>query len=219
MDNLELLKKIGEFVGKRNCALTFLIPSNYKFDLDMKRIKKSITSIKHENKRKQLLKVINYLFLEIKDYKTFDGLGRIICTGLNKFGKVEYYMCKANKKIPTFQYYFGYYFYSNKIKEFMFNNIEFVKDKKATTSMINTYVVEDKIVYQNKIRDYLDTDLLHTIIYFSGVNIPNWILKPCVKNKIKIKIFNDKNLDDLIVKDNDYIGILKYGFTTKEMYI
>lgn len=219
MDNLELLKKIGEFVGKRNCALTFLIPSNYKFNLDIKRIKKSITNIKHQNKRKQLLKVINYLCLELNNYKTFDGLGRIICIGLNKFGKVEYYMCKANKSIPTFQYYFGYYFYGNKIKEFMFNNIEFVKDKKTMTSMINTYVVEDKIVYQNKIKDYLDTNLLHTIVYFSGENIPNWLLKLCVKYRIKIKVFNEKYQDDLMIKDDEYIGILKYGFTTKEMNI
>ena len=224
MDNFKLLKQIDKFEGKRNCALTFIFPSKYNFKTDLKKIKTTIKAIKREKRKKLLMRVLNVVFNETSDIKEFSDNGAIVCAGLNKMGKVDYYYIKANVMINKFEYHFGYVFNNNRIKRFIFDNITYIKevDVANTIEKLNRLVLSDKIVYQKKMGDYLDTNFLDTIVYIPKDNepLPDFLLVASIKNKINIHILNtNTSLHKLIVQDNAYFGILKYDFTNETTYI
>lgn len=224
MENFKLLKIIDKFEGKRNCALTFIIPPNYNFKTDLKRILNVIKSIKRESRKKQLMRVINIVLNETSDIKMFENSGSIICAGLNKLGKIDYYLIKANIKINKFEYSFDYVFNHNRIKRFMFENIKYIKDSDINDLIdnINELVISDRIVYQKKIIDYLNTDFLETIVFIPKDNepLPDNLLIASINNHINIEILNTNiSLHKLIVQDNTFFGILKYNFTNETTYI
>ena len=79
------IDKIVNFEGKRNCSITLLLKVNDRYSSTLDQIERKISSIKHENKRKQLKNVIYRIKNETKDlYNNYDfkERGLIICCGL-----------------------------------------------------------------------------------------------------------------------------------------
>ena len=54
------IDKIVNFEGKRNCSITLLLKVNDRYSSTLDQIERKISSIKHENKRKQLKNVIYF---------------------------------------------------------------------------------------------------------------------------------------------------------------
>lgn len=67
--------------------------------------------------------------------------------------------------------------------------------------------------------EYLETDLLSTVVYFSSENIPFKILDKCVSDNLKVLILNNKMIDNFIVKNNKFIGFIKYDMTFSQLHI
>ena len=65
MNNI-LINKIINFEGKRNCSLTILIPSN-QISKSISYVEKSVSMIKHENKKRQLLNILSVIKSNIKN--------------------------------------------------------------------------------------------------------------------------------------------------------
>jgi len=139
---METLQKIEQFKGKRNCALTLFIPPNYDFTKDIKRIYTSIISIKHEQKKKQLLPIIKTIKSHIDDKKII-GFGQIICCGLGQ--TLVYYQLNPRNLIQKFEYYYDYVFSTNMIKKFLFPNISYIVSNKTVVQRLNVYMLKDNL--------------------------------------------------------------------------
>ena len=133
------LVKIINFEGKRNCSLTILIPSN-QISKSISYVEKSVSMIKHENKKRQLLNILSVIKSNIK-----------------------------NKKINEMEYYYDYKFHINKIYDLMYNNIEFIYKKdlldtlqqselvvyeKDLQKFIELRLISDIFYFSNDILDY-----------------------------------------------------------------
>ena len=58
-ESIKLLNDIVAFEGKRNCALTIFMSANCDYNKVISSLEKQIYTIKHENKKRQLISVIN----------------------------------------------------------------------------------------------------------------------------------------------------------------
>ena len=220
-NNREILLRVDKFEGKRNCVLTMLIPPKYNFRLDTARVRRTIRSIKHKHKRRQLLRVMDVIWSHVKQYDKFKGNGMVICAGLNKKDIVEYFELLPVQKIRNFEYYYDDVFNNHRIMEFMYENVEQVSDqnKQSLVNKINTYMEKDQLVFHKKMNEYLETDLLSTVVYFSSENIPFKILDKCVSDNLKVLILSNKMIDNFIVKNNKFIGFIKYDMTFSQLHI
>ena len=120
--SIKLLNDIVAFEGKRNCALTIFMSANCDYNKFISSLEKQIFTIKHENKKRQLILVINkikrFIKLNLTNLEYFKTKGIIICCGLsNTDSTVEYYEIEPNKIINDNDYYYDYKFNINKIFE------------------------------------------------------------------------------------------------------
>lgn len=219
MSNSDILRKIKNFEGKRNCVLTILIPPNYDFRKDTKRIRSKISGIKHKYKRRQLLSVMTVIWDKIKYVPKFTVNGIIICAGLNKQDRIDYYSLIPSKRIQIFEYYYDYIFNYNKINEYMYKNVTIIppEQTKDIIKEIDNFMKKDKIVYENKMNDYIDTNLIDTVIHMGNESVPEIFLEQSVNTALKVKILDSCKIDNYIIKNNKYIGFLKYDFTVESI--
>jgi len=219
MSNLDILRKIKNFEGKRNCVLTILIPPNYDFRKDTKRVRSKISGIKHKYKRRQLLRVMAVIWDEIKYVPKFIVNGIIICAGLNKHDRIDYYSLTPSKRIQSFEYYYDYIFNYNKINEYMYKNVITIQNEKVKDLIknIDNFMKNDKIVYENKINEYIESDLIDTVIHMCDESVPEIFLEKSVNKNLKVNILDSHKIDNYIIKNNKYIGFLKYDFTVESI--
>jgi hypothetical protein len=194
------MKELFEFEGKRNCALTIFIPNN-SFTKCMKIIENKIYSIKHGNKKKQLIGIINKIKKEtviIQNYNNYNGM--IVCCGLDNKLDIKYYQLKPIKTIIQFEYFYDYNFYVNKIIEKMYKNVEFVETKEFQTwiNKIDKFKNNQLLIYETEINDYIDTNSISNFFYFS-----NDALDICYLNNIEKYNFNFIlfSLNDILLTD------------------
>ena len=201
------LDKIINFEGKRNCSLTLLVPSNL-LNKKLLQIEKRIFGLKHENKKKQLLNIINRIKSETKNIDENNEL--IICCGLDNNSNIEYYQLNPIKKIEDFEYYYDYKFHINKLYKFMFKNIEYISDKDKNLLINN--LDDELIIYEKEINKYIENNLISEILYLSNESINlNYIKKSEDHNfQIKLFTFNDIELKEIQKKYGNMIGILHY---------
>lgn len=206
--------QINCFDAKRNCAMTMLIPPNYNFRRDTLNVRRRIKSMKHKHKRYQLLRVIKELWNRIRDIKEFENLGCILCCGLNKKDEIKFYDIEPNKIIEKFEYFYGDYFNHLKINEYLYTRIKYIIDeneKKNLIKEIDERMLNDQLVYYNKIDDFLDTNLMSKIIFFSNEKIPDNILSRLLLSDLELYIFNAEKIDNFVIKNNKYIGFIRYN--------
>ena len=125
------IEKIINFEGKRNCSLTIFIPSNL-INKSISFVEKSISMIKHKNKKRQLLNILNVIKNNIKVINKNKHDNLIICCGLDTTNKIEYYNLTPNKKITELEYFYDYKFHINKIYDLTYDNIEFIYKKELS---------------------------------------------------------------------------------------
>jgi len=206
------IQELIDFEGKRNCALTLFIPKN-SFEKCITKIEKYIYSIKHENKKKQLKKVINKVKTETNIIQEND-IGMIICCGLDNNLMIKHYQLNPIKQIIEFEYFYDYKFYINKIIEKTYKNVEFIDTKEIQTwiDKINKLKKDELIIYEKEIDNYMDSNIIAKLFYFSDDIIDIYYLKQLEKYNFHIMFFT---LNDVILKDiqkqyGKIIGSLHY---------
>ena len=207
------INKLTEFVGKRNCALTFLIPPNTDFKKSIKQIDKKINGLKHENKKKQLRLVINKIKENVKDINQFENNGMIICCGLNNNNMIEYYQKKPIKRIDQIEYFYDYRFHINRIFQNLFNSVEYLNkdDQQEYIDNLERLRNEGMIVYQKELDQYMELRLLKTVLYFTNDEIELLLINKSKEYNFNIKLFNDKSkFTELQENYGKCIGILHY---------
>lgn len=201
------LEKIINFEGKRNCSLTLFIPSN-QISKTINFVEKSITTIKHENKKRQLLNILSVIKSNIKNINKNKHDNIIICCGLDTTDKIEYYNLTPNKKINELEYYYDYKFHINKIYDFMYDNIEYIYKK----DLLETLQESDLIVYEKDLEKFIELRLISDIFYFSSDILDYNFVKKSIEYSYQIKIFSlDSNLlNDVQKRYGKIIGILYF---------
>ena len=134
------LEKIINFEGKRNCSLSLFIPSN-QLSKSISYVEKSVSMIKHENKKRQLLNILSVIKSNIKNLNKNKHDNLIICCGLDTTNKIEYFNFVPNKKINELEYYYDYKFHINKIYDLMYDNIEFIYKKDLLDTLQNNELI------------------------------------------------------------------------------
>ena len=72
-------------------------------------------------------------------------------------------------------------------------------------------------MYYNKINDFLGTNLISKIIYFSNETIPNEILSLLLSSDLELYILDDEKIDNFVIKNNKYIGFIRYNLKFTEL--
>jgi hypothetical protein len=208
------LNKIIDFEGKRNSSFTFLIPPNSPFKKNISQIDKKIHGLKHENKKRQLKKVINRIKEATKGINRYGGNGMIICCGLNNNSEIEYYQIEPLRKISQIEYYYDYKFHINKIFESTFNTIDFIQAEEQKTWLEKLEALRNKelIVYEKEIDKYMELNLISTVLYFSNDIINLLFVNKSTDYNFQIKIFSFNSLQQKEIQNiyGKYIGILHY---------
>jgi len=195
------MKEIFEFEGKRNCALTLFIPSNL-FEKCIKTIEKNVYCIKHENKKKQLISIINKIKKEINIIHE-NNLGMIICCGLDNNLDIKFYQVNPIKKIIKFEYFYDYKFYINKIIEKMYKNIEFIetnesKEFQMLMDKIDKLKNDELIIYETEINNYIDNNIISNFYYFSTDTLDIYYLNKIEKYNFNFIMFT--GINDIVLK-------------------
>jgi hypothetical protein len=208
------IDKIINFEGKRNCALTFIIPPHTYFQKSINQINKKINGLKHENKKRQLRRVLNKIIEETKDTKQYDKFGKIICCGLNNSSQIEYYIIEPVKKIKDMEYFYDYKFHLNKIFQNIYKTVDYIDKKKQKNYLeqLNKLRNDGMLIYHKELNKFTEQKLIKNVLYFSNNIIDKKLIDESIDNNFNIKIFTlDKIiLDDIIKKFGNYIGILHY---------
>ena len=145
---MEIIKELDSFDGKRNTALTFIIPPDYDYSTDYEKIKKRHTAIKSNKRRSKLLCVTRKIDAEL-DTKQFSGNGCVICCGLDKSGEPIFYKINSQVRVNKFEYHYGYGFATNRIKEIVYKTSfarlspdeELIRLKKLEAGIENGFTV------------------------------------------------------------------------------
>ena len=212
--SIKLLNDIVEFEGKRNCALTIFMSANCDYNKFISSLEKQIFTIKHENKKRQLISVINkikrFTKLNLTSLEYFKTKGIIICCGLSNIDStVEYYEIEPNKIINDNDYYYDYKFNINKIFEKYFYTIEF-ESTKLIQNQLDKLRQKELILFKKEI----NTDIYDSISYIIHISNEFLDLNLCIdsiKYNFKIKIIKETDIiNNLKSTYGDMIGIL-YG--------
>ena len=212
--SIKLLNDIVAFEGKRNCALTIFMSANCDYNKLINSLEKQIYTIKHENKKRQLISVINkikrFTKANLMNIDYFKTKGIIICCGLsNTDTTVEYFEIEPNKIIIENEYFYDYKFNINKIFEKYFYTIEF-ESTKLIQNELDKLRKKELILFKKEINEDIYDSLSH-IIHLSNEFLDINLCIDSIKYNFKIKIINDTDkLLNLKSSYGDMIGILYY---------
>ena len=210
--SIKLLNDIISFEGKRNCALTIFMSANSNYNKVISNLEKQIYTIKHENKKRQLISIIDKIkkFTKVNlsrlDYFKIKGI--IICSGLSNIDStVEYYEIEPNKIIKDNEYFYDYKFNLNKIYEKYFNKVEFIEIDRNELDKLRK---NELILFKKEIN--IDTyDSISYIIHISNEFLDLNLCIDSIKYNFGIKIIKDTDkLWNLKSSYGDMIGILYY---------
>ena len=201
------LEKIINFEGKRNCSLSLFIPSN-QISKSISYVEKSVSMIKHENKKRQLLNILSVIKSNIKNLNKNKHDNLIICCGLDTTNKIEYFNLVPNKKINELEYYYDYKFHINKIYDLMYDNIEFIYKK----DLLDTLQNNELIVYEKDLNKFIDLKFVSDIFYFSNDILDYSFVKKSIECSYQIKIFSLESnlLADIQKRYGKIVGILYF---------
>lgn len=201
------LEKIINFEGKRNCSLSLFIPSN-QISKSISYVEKSVSMIKHENKKRQLLNILSVIKSNIKNLNKNKHDNLIICCGLDTTNKIEYFNLVPNKKINELEYYYDYKFHINKIYDLMYDNIEFIYKK----DLLDTLKNNELIVYEKDLNKFIDLKFVSDIFYFSNDILDYSFVKKSIECSYQIKIFSLESnlLADIQKRYGKIVGILYF---------
>ena len=205
------IDKIVNFEGKRNCSITLLLKVNDRSSSTLDQIERKISSIKHENKRKQLKNVIYRIKNETKDlYNNYDfkERGLIICCGLkNSDESTEYFELNPSKIIKENEYYYDYKFNIDKIFEKIYDTIEYVD---CDIKELNKLREKELIIYEKEIQDYIEMNAISFLFYFSNDDLTVELCNLSKEYNFKIKIIKclPYQKKELINTYGNFIGIL-----------
>lgn len=210
---MNIIDKIINFEGKRNCSITLLLKANDKYLSTLDQIERKISTIKHDNKRKQLKNVIYRIKNETKDLyfkQHFQNDGIIICCGLkNSDDSTEYFEISPIKKIEENEYYYDYKFNINKIFEKIFDTIEYVN---YDINQLNKLREKELIIFEKEIYDYIKINAISHLFYFSNEDLSLQLCNLSKEHNFKIKVvnclpFQQKELNKAY---GNFIGVLYY---------
>jgi hypothetical protein len=212
---MEIIKELDSFDAKRNTALTFIIPPNYEYLKDYEKIKKRHTAIKSSKRRGKLLCVTHRIDEELGDMKKISGNGLIICCGLDKSSKPILYRINSQIYLKGFEYYYGYKFATNQIKELLFTTTisrlspenEAIVLKKLSDGLENRLTVVN-----SEIQLAIDNNLLSHVYYFSHDSIPYRLIELSIEKRFSITMMNMDNVSnrDFSKKFGCQFGYLYY---------
>ena len=218
---METMCQIDQFEGKRNTVLTFVFTPKDHFNEKIKKICNWVSTIKHEYKKKQIQKSLNLLKNQTKTSKHFQPNGLIICCGYNKLGKIGYYELKIPQEYDEqirFEYYYGYKFNTNRIKELLFSNLILSQMPTETQlkhlEQLETQIknVDQSVVLGDKVSISLDQNLAKQIYYFSNDEITMDFIQQIQNSGAQLVLF-DMNLVECREFGNKYgklISILHF---------
>lgn len=212
---MEAVIELDKFDGKRNTALTFVIPPNYDFKKDYNKIKKVHSAIKSTKRKGKLMAVTKEIDKNLESVEQFSGNGCIICCGLDKSSEPQYYQIESQAMLKDFEYYYGYGFETNRIKQLLFR--EYVKKieqneiKKTITEIENGFETGMSVV-GTEIELAIKHSMISKIYYFSFNNIPWKLLKSSMDNNFEIVMMDmeDINNRDMARKYGEQIGYLYF---------
>jgi hypothetical protein len=212
---MEIIKELDNFDGKRNTALTFIIPPNYDYSRDYEKIKKRHSAIKSNKRRAKLLCVTRRIDEELGNIKKISGNGLIICCGLDKSGEPILYKVDSQIYLKDFEYHYGYNFATNRIKELLYTTSfvrlspenEICALKKLTDGLETRLTVVNNEVYLA-----IEHNLLSLLYYFSYDSIPCRLLELSVEKGFTIIMMNMENIlnRDFAKKFGNQVGYLYY---------
>lgn len=217
-----ILSLITSFEGKRDRALTFIIPSA-NYHKNFQKVFTTISNIKDEVKKNQLTKIINVVFEKFgyglrakaqNGLRKVGTIGIIVCCGLSKKGQLSYYELIPKKPVSVFEYHYGYVFHMDRIMTFMYDHIVPWKNTfskiDSLWKYINALMIDDKILYENDLTEYLDSNVLKVLYVFTDINtIPKKIVGVAAHNNVKIILCPKPNKDFSIKPETKMIGQLK----------
>lgn len=214
--HMEIIKDLDSFDGKRNSALTFIIPPNYEFKRDYNKIKKIHSAIKHDQRRRKLLTVTREIDSHLENIDEFSGNGCIICCGLDKSGATVFHKIDSQIMITDFEYHYGYGFATNAIKKLFFKKYLKTltdKDEEKVRDNIIKGLENGLTVVGKEINIAKENHLLSTIYYFSEDSISCELIMESLGNGFEIVMMNMSNPYNRDIKKDygEQIGYLYYG--------
>lgn len=218
---MELIKELDQFDGKRNTALTFIIPPNYEFKKDLDKIKKLQSSLKHDNKRRQLGWVMKEIDKHIAETKSYPR-GHIICCGLDKSNNPIYYELSTDNAPSEFEYHYGYKFETNRVKELVFkSSVVHAEDKIAAEirDRINTALENGVLVLKPELLIAFENHLIKDVVFLSRNQLPWELLKRSVEDGFTIYMMNMDDIRnvDIVEKYGEIIGLMHYKFDIHDL--
>ena len=212
---MEKVIELDKFDGKRNTALTFIIPPNYDFRKDYNKIKKIHSTIKSSKRKGKLVSVTTEIDSKLTNIVKFSGNGCIICCGLDKSSKPDYYQIDINVELKEFEYYYGYGFETNRIKQLLFKeNIQKLESNEETEirNLIKKGFEDGLSVVKTELNVVIEQNMVSKVYYFSHENVPWQLLNSSMCKGFKIIMMNmeDVNNRDMAKKYGDLIGYLYY---------
>ena len=219
---MDIIKQLNNFEGKRNCALTFFIPPDYNFQKDLLKVDKSITTMKHKNKKYQLIQVMKEVYAKLNDdgkqqpYQC-SGNGIIVCCGMNKMSTVQHFQCLPVHQIESFEYFFDYCFNINKIIHYLFDHIIYPtteKDFNSYREKLSQSMRVDQVLYQQELVQEMNNVSLSHLYYFSEEPLTLHLLEYSVQNKCQVVLMdtNHRHNLDFSKKYGNMIGILRWKY-------
>ena len=212
---MEAVAELDKFDGKRNTALTFIIPPNYDFWKDYNKIKKIHSAIKSSKRKGKLVSVTNKIDSSLSNVAKFSGNGCIVCCGLDKSSEPDYYQIESQVMLKEFEYYYGYGFETNRIKQLLFK--EYVKklDTSEENEVRNLLIkgFEDGLsVVTTELDVVIKQNMVSKVYYFSSKNVPWKLLRSSMDGKFEIIMMNmeDINNRDMARKYGELVGYLYY---------
>ena len=217
---MDIIQQLDQFEGKRNCALTFFIPPDYNFQRDLLKVDKSITTLKHKNKKYQLMQVMKEVYAKLNDdgqQKPYQcsGNGIIICCGMNKMSTVQHFQCLPAQQIESFEYFFDYVFNMNKIRHYLFDHITYPTTEEEFISYrgkLSQSMRVDMVLYQQELEQEMNNVSLSHLYYFSDQPLPLHLLEYSVQNKCQVVLMDTTHQNNLEFskKYGKTIGVLRW---------
>lgn len=219
----ELIKKLEKFTGKRNAVITLIVAPETDFPKYMDKIYRQVKAIKHSNKRYQILRALNWLKGENSDIKKFGGNGAILCSGYNIYNVTTYCRLNPPYEIQENEYYYGYKFNIQRIREIFYQEIikklDETEEKNILTEVANhinnstnLIVIGDELEYA------LEMKVVDVIYYMLDIPISYELIEKVKGSKaviIKIDIDRADN-KDMAKKYGSLLGKLKYPLAISE---
>jgi len=209
------MDKIEEFRGKRNTALTIMLPPGINIRKQLDPIDRKVKAMKHKNKSGQIHAVIKKIFAENED-KITSGNGLIVCAGLGNDKDIFYQEIEPKKKIKEFFYDYFDTFDLDRIREYLYDMVERCTDfdNLVYCKQINASISSGsrKCVLGNEIEKAIEMKVLSTLFWFSSDRIDKNLLQKAEKLGFKIIIMDmEKQVcKDLVQKYGSKLGFLYY---------